>query len=325
MSAIYIRSEADLAKFGLQVDPINPTQIIPLPLVPRSDGPLIVDPDLASLLTPHTACELATLENLLATQGCLDPIIAWEDRSIIIDGMARYEICTRRNISFRTVRIHFADMEAAREWRIRHQLARRNIPPIAASYYRGLLFKSTKRPGTRTDRTSGKNCGRSLAELHGISERTLTSDAKLATALDQLATELHDGKEFRLRVLSGRSGLTRCGVIQLAGMSLVRREDRLREVAGRIEEAKQRRQKGAETARQRRMQEAVDVKGEEANNPKKAGRKGRKTRHKVSVQPEVEADLRRLVGVWLPTCHKARQMFLARPDVRDMIQAEVPA
>ncbi len=295
---------------------------------------LRIDSELASLLPPHTESELATLEYLLATEGCLDPIIVWRGRGIILDGMARYPICERRRIRFTIIEIDQPDMAAAREWMIRHQLGRRNLPPIAASYCRGMLFEAEKRPGSRTDRTHRQSGGKSLAERLGVGERTLTRDGEFTRALDQLATELHDGHDFRFRVLAGRSGLGRSGVVQLAGMSPSRRQERLQEVAERMEDAKRKRRKGAETVRQRRQEAVKELRELEptpAPNPTGAkpslkdgngGGGNNSTASSIAARPDVEAELRRLVEVWLLTCPKARRLFVAREDVQALLVGE---
>jgi hypothetical protein len=179
-----------------------------------------IDPELASLLSPLTTEETALLEYSLRTDGCRDPLVVWREQDLLLDGHHRHDICTRLGIPFEVREVSLADRRAAVEWRLATQLARRNLSPMQASYYRGKLFESLKRPGTRTDLTLGRNGSGSgsvsdqMCRRYGIPRRTLTRDAAFARSLDSLADTL--GPEFRQLVLSRQARLTRQDVLDLA-------------------------------------------------------------------------------------------------------------
>ncbi len=175
---------------------------------------LVIDPELASLLSPLTETETGLLEYSLLTEGCRDPLVVWREQDLLLDGHHRHAICTRLGIPFEVREVSLADRRAAVEWRLATQLARRNLSPMQASYYRGKLFESVKRPGSRTDLTPRQSVARSLGERYGIDPRTLSRDAAFARSLDCLAVTL--GTEFRGLVLSRQARLTRRDILELA-------------------------------------------------------------------------------------------------------------
>jgi hypothetical protein len=70
--------------------------------------------------------ERTLLEANLIVDGCRDPLSLWGD--VLIDGHNRYEICTRRGLTFETRQIEGLESEDdARLWICRNQLGRRNL------------------------------------------------------------------------------------------------------------------------------------------------------------------------------------------------------
>jgi hypothetical protein len=185
-----------------------------------------IDPEIAALLTPLTPEEQALLERSLLNEGCRDPLTLWSQGNVLLDGHHRHSLCTAHGIPFDVRFINLPDRRAAIEWRLAEQLGRRNLSPMQASYFRGRLFQSARRPGSRTDLTSGQNVARSLATRYGIDRRTLTRDAAFARALDSLTANL--GGEFRTMVLTRQARLTRREVMELGRMPAARQEDYLR-------------------------------------------------------------------------------------------------
>jgi hypothetical protein len=87
---------------------------------------MIIDSEFRALIPPLSADERKQLECNLIADGCRDPLVVWND--ILLDGHHRYEICTAHKIPFRTVEQPCADRDAAKEWIIRNQFGRRNLP-----------------------------------------------------------------------------------------------------------------------------------------------------------------------------------------------------
>lgn len=92
------------------------------------------------LIPPLTEEEREGLEKSILMFGCRDKIITWD--GIIIDGHNRYEICTKNNIGFETLKMDydFENEEEVKQWIIKNQFARRNI----SSYQRSILALQLK-------------------------------------------------------------------------------------------------------------------------------------------------------------------------------------
>lgn len=114
----------------------------------------------------------------------------------------------------------FADREAVKAYIIGTQLGRRNLSPAAESYLRGKRYLETKKQGARTDKTSGQSDQKSTAEKLGeeykVGEKTIRRDARFAGAVDQIVANC--GQDARNLILSRDAGLTRGGVLRLAGL-----------------------------------------------------------------------------------------------------------
>jgi hypothetical protein len=242
-----------------------------------------IDPEISALLTPLTAEEAALLERSLLREGCRDPLTVWGEGDVLLDGHHRYRLCTMHGIPFGVRTIDLPDRRAAVEWRLAEQLGRRNLTPMQASYFRGRLFQSARRPGTRTDLTSGQSVAGSLAARYGIDRRTLTRDAAFARNLDRLAATLGEG--FRTMVLTRQARLTRREVAELARMPAARQQDYLRD-----------RKEGSSTQR---------VTTQAAANLAVAGVPDRAC-------PKPPPDLH---AAWERAGREERRLFLGRPDV----------
>ena len=104
---------------------------------------ITIDPQLAVLLVPHTADELAILSRSTREEGCREPLTTW--RGSLLDGHGRHRICVEHGIPFQVVEIDLPDREAAVRWILERQLGRRNLRPIAMGYFRGRLYLSLRK------------------------------------------------------------------------------------------------------------------------------------------------------------------------------------
>ena len=86
----------------------------------------IIDDVFSKRLRKLTADELSGLEKLLVGNGCLNPLIVWDEENILLDGHHRHEICSRCNIPYEIRRISLPSREEALLWVLRHQRDRRN-------------------------------------------------------------------------------------------------------------------------------------------------------------------------------------------------------
>jgi len=144
---------------------------------------LQIDPEFQSLVPPLSKDERAELEASLIAEGCRDALVVWAGQGVIVDGHNRYAICQARGIPFEVKEREFEDRDAAKEWILRNQLARRNLN----DYSRGALAlrlkdviaaRAKEQQGARTDilQNSVKspiNTQRELAEVAGISHDTI--------------------------------------------------------------------------------------------------------------------------------------------------------
>ncbi|MBY0228492.1 MAG: hypothetical protein K2W96_04345 [Gemmataceae bacterium] len=194
---------------------------------------VVIDPEIAALLTPHTTEELALLARSLREQGCREPLAVWPGSGILLDGHARHRICVEQGIAFDVTEIDLPDREAAVRFVLERQLGRRNLRPIAMCYYRGRLYLSIRKKAGRPKARpkSGQNAqvctDAEVAARYGVDPRTTRRDAAFARDLDALALDM--GDEFRSSVLSGEARLARKDIRTLAGMGRQERKRYVRE------------------------------------------------------------------------------------------------
>lgn len=84
-----------------------------------------IESEFKHLLPPLTEEQKAELEKDIIKNGCLTPLVVWNN--ILIDGHHRYDICTKNNIPFDLTEMHFKDKLEAMEWAWSNQKNRRNL------------------------------------------------------------------------------------------------------------------------------------------------------------------------------------------------------
>jgi hypothetical protein len=156
---------------------------------------VVIDPEFRSLVPPLRPDELAQLEANLLAEGCRDPLVVWHGSNVLLDGHNRFDICTRHGIDFGVKAMHFDDREAAADWIDANQLGRRNLSPEHYSLLRGRRYNRTKRDTpnpegkNRNGQVDGQNVhqpttAETLAEQHGVDERTIRRDGRFAAAVE---------------------------------------------------------------------------------------------------------------------------------------------
>jgi len=99
------------------------------------------------------------------------------------------------------------DRDAAKLWMLHHARARRNLTPTELSYIRGAEYNLKKKAPHRpkADKEGGNTyhlkTAETLADAHGVSEKTIRNDAKYAAAIDEIAGNL--GVEVKQSLLAG--------------------------------------------------------------------------------------------------------------------------
>jgi len=105
----------------------------------------IINEEFARLIPPLSSEELEKLEQSLVNEGCLNPLIVWNNT--IIDGHHRYAICIKHNISFNVIKKMELETELdVKLWMINNQFSRRNLPTETklALAYRFKEFEAQK-------------------------------------------------------------------------------------------------------------------------------------------------------------------------------------
>ncbi|MDR0326979.1 MAG: ParB N-terminal domain-containing protein [Planctomycetaceae bacterium] len=115
---------------------------------------LTINDELKNLLPPLSAEEFAGLEESIVKDGCLSPLVVWND--ILVDGHHRYEICKRHQITFSVESIVLDSLDDAKLWIWKHQGYRRNLSLFQRvesilKIKKAIAAASKKRQGKRND------------------------------------------------------------------------------------------------------------------------------------------------------------------------------
>ena len=157
-----------------------------------------IDRKFEQLLPRLTGDEQADLKASLVAHGCRDPLVAWKETGILLDGHERLRICEKLKLPFSTTEVSLPNRDAAAIWIVANQLARRNLPRDAASLLRGQLYERLKRrDGGHGDQRSGGQSGTAntaecLARRYGLSVRTIKRDAAFARHVEELRPTIPD-------------------------------------------------------------------------------------------------------------------------------------
>ena len=150
------------------------------------DAPFVIDAEFQRLLPIETESADAELDaELEKAGGPRDPLVAWKGQNILLDGHRRYTLCKRHQWPYQVVEIELPDRDAARNWMIRNQLARRNVDPRSAALLRARLVDGLTAVGRPAAAAVLE-----VAEAAGRSERQVWRDRRLAKALDKLPPDL---------------------------------------------------------------------------------------------------------------------------------------
>lgn len=147
-------------------------------------------PELENLLPSLTEMEKAELKKSILSEGCEEPIVIWNNssNSIIVDGYQRYAICEEYDISYEVKEINFGCLEAAIEYRLRVNFFHRHMTREQLSYYRGMQHELTRfRAMTDRDGSVSKHSRDYVAELHGVSSRTIQNDVYYYNGIERIA------------------------------------------------------------------------------------------------------------------------------------------
>tara|TARA_Y100000310_G_scaffold246639_1_gene252028 strand:- start:13450 stop:14235 length:786 start_codon:yes stop_codon:yes gene_type:complete len=158
---------------------------------------LKINPAFQSLLPRLSDDEISLLRSSIERDGCRDPLVVW--RGVIVDGHNRYAICRDLGVSFDFREMDFPDDASAMDWIDQNQLGRRNLTPDAFKLALGRRYNRMKK--TRGGNTSkGQNVSLSLAQEHGVSDKTVKRAGKFAEEVEATPAfqrAIHEGVPVR--------------------------------------------------------------------------------------------------------------------------------
>ena len=179
---------------------------------PRS---LKVNPAFQGLIPLQVRGEYMALEQSIQAEGCLDPLLVWKDRGVVLDGHTRRDLCIEHKKQVKVREIELPDEKAAVEYILRIQRQRRNLTREAMSYFRGAEYNAVKqRRGGRRPAREAKarfvplpTTAVRLAEKYGVSDKTIKRDAIFAQVMDKIAADYGD-PEVKRKLLGADVKLT---------------------------------------------------------------------------------------------------------------------
>ena len=151
----------------------------------------IID-ELKNLLPPLTEAEFTGLEESIVKDGCLSPLVVWND--ILVDGHHRYAICGKHQIPFAVKSVVLENLNEAKIWIWQHQGNRRNLTDfqrieIALKLKDAIAAKAKERqraaggdrksdnakslPQNSSEANMSKETRQELAEIADVSHDTL--------------------------------------------------------------------------------------------------------------------------------------------------------
>ena len=152
-----------------------------------------IDQEFKNLIPPLTAEEYAQLEQNILDYGIRDSLVVTalpgESDTVLIDGHNRFEIAQKHDLAYNVRRLDFKDRDAIKEWIIKNQLGRRNIPAyvraeLALKLKPVIAEKAKQKQATHTEQgyqNSDKavHTTKELAKAAGVSHDTIHKVEKI--------------------------------------------------------------------------------------------------------------------------------------------------
>lgn len=177
-----------------------------------------IDKEFQNLIPPLSAEEYTQLEKNCVHDGIRDPIVVWgvpNGDDIIIDGHNRWNISAHHGgIRFNIVKMHFDNREQVKEWIIKNQLGRRNIPAYVRAELALLLKpaiqeKAKEQQANHTEQGYQKSdkavhTAKEIAKAAGVSHDTIHKVEKIQEkASEEAKAALRRGEASINQVYSG--------------------------------------------------------------------------------------------------------------------------
>lgn len=161
-----------------------------------------IDEEFQALIPALSDEERQQLEANLLQDGCLDPLIVWQEQQVLLDGHHRKAICDQYGIDYQIRELAFEDRDGAKRWIIGHQFGRRNLTPYQRAELALKLKPLIAADAKRNQQTSGGALLSTLTEPVSTRERLANtagiSNGTMAKA-DYVSTHADDRTKEKLR------------------------------------------------------------------------------------------------------------------------------
>lgn len=187
---------------------------------------IIIDPELVQVLPPLSEEETAMLEKAILKDGCLQPLVLWQEQNILVDGHNRLTICKKHDLLYKTVDKSFSSRDEVICWIYETQLARRNLCPEMLAYCRGRHYELCKRlvgdfrgnqhkklVSDQNDHLPAGSTADRLGAIYKVAPATIRRDAKAATGIDAIGKVSPAAKSL---VLAGKAKIDKKTLKHLA-------------------------------------------------------------------------------------------------------------
>lgn len=179
---------------------------------------IFIDEEFQNLIPPLSKEEYTQLEANCVKDGIRDPLVVWpqpDGNNILVDGHNRWNISAQHGgIRFEIKPMQFESREAVKEWIIKNQLGRRNIPnyvraELALKLKPVIAEKAKQKQATHTEQgyqNSDKaiHTTKELAKAAGVSHDTIHKVEKIqAKAPEETKEALRRGELSINSVYSG--------------------------------------------------------------------------------------------------------------------------
>lgn len=180
---------------------------------------LLIDEELDGLLESQSKEEFEQLRKNIKEDGVvINPIVVWQGKDIIVDGMNRYRIAMEEGVPFTTIEMPFRDKAHAKEWMFKHQLGRRNGDAFSRSRWRAMIVESmTKVRDGEAVKTKSEAMQKVAADA-GVSVSQIRTDLSVSQVLSTLP---HRAK---MNLESGRVASSLTSVLKLKSMPDVQKD-----------------------------------------------------------------------------------------------------
>ena len=172
-----------------------------------------VEPEFRDLVYPLSARAYQALEESLLCDGCNSAIKVWNHQ--VLDGLSRFEICVKYDLSFTIEKKHFKRRSDAIAWICEQQLQRNDLPPQMRRYLIGMLYETQKPASGRGRVPNGQTPGnqkakrakllKRLSEKNHVTTYTIERYAGFTRAVNAIKKQ---SPALAKAILSGDYGIT---------------------------------------------------------------------------------------------------------------------